>query len=759
MKTLFYLFVILVFSQMVLAQNFPVPSNANHSGGTYSIYRYYDNTITINNLRKALIWVEGFETLQDVSIGQNYDILNNSSFGTQIHDAGYDIVILNFNFNSDDIRRNARVLKDLIGKINQGKPNNEPLVIMGYSMGGLVARYALVEMENQNIDHQTRLYISYDAPHKGAHIPVSVQALAATFNSQTYKNLYPDIATLIDRFNSPAATQMLKFRVPGATGPNQTIPVSTGFTTFFDELNGLNSNGGFPINCQSVGLSLGSWSGIPQRANFDSDGDGKNDFQHSGFPSVYVNFPQDQYSGSTSVWNLNACQAVAAFAFQNFLSTASSTTYPYYSSRSSYLDLQNWVYATYWYRNSSDTQLLPAGAWSNFYNYENDEAIDFVPGSFANTYAQVVNTLNSQIHCSFSYYDNNGFISTVSALAFNTDSDNIFSTDDLFYRIGDDANRLSKTKFADIFAFCGENNSHTDLNTIATDPNLIQWVMNKINGRTTAACYCGSTSVISGPSLVCNTGGTFTMNNLPPGSAVTWSQSSNLSYVSGQGTANYTVSESSGGSGWVNAFVTGSCGASPTVQINVWAGAPSADISTLIYPAGKRGVNPVTLGTGSLYNFKCDPVSSATSFTWVLPSGFSFYSGGTTSSPWINTSSTNGSYTMYCSANNLCGSAWTHNLGITISGGGGGAGPVKFTAYPNPTSSNLTIQVTDSTEGKSLDQPYQLNIMDRFARKVYSIQSSEETFEIPVNNLPPDIYYLNLIYKDVVLQKQIVIKR
>ncbi len=351
MKASIYLVAILAFSQLVVAQNFSVPATANHSGGTYSIYRYYDNTITITNLRKALIWVEGFETLHDVSIKENYDILNSASLGTQIHDAGYDIVILNFNVNSDDIRRNAKVLEDLISMINQGKPNNEPLVMMGYSMGGLVARYALVEMENQNMDHQTRLYISYDAPHKGAHIPVSVQALAATFNSQTYRSLYPDIGTLVDRFNSPAATQMLKFRVPGATGNNQTIPVSTGFTAFFNELNSLNSNGGFPINCQSVGLSLGSWSGIPQRANFDSDGDGKNDFQHSGFPSAYVNFPHDQYSGSTAVWDLNACQVVAGFAFQNFLSTASSVTYPYYSSRSSYLGLQNWVYATYWYRN------------------------------------------------------------------------------------------------------------------------------------------------------------------------------------------------------------------------------------------------------------------------------------------------------------------------------------------------------------------------------------------------------------------------
>jgi len=331
-KSLIPIAIFTVFCNLLNAQNFPILSTANHSGGTFSIYRnQFNNSVTIPNSRKLVIWVEGFEILGSVSIQDNYNIINAGSLASSIHAAGYDIAILNFNNASDQIQRNARLLEDFIIQINSNRTTNDQLVIMGYSMGGLVARYALVELENQNIDHKTRLYISYDAPHKGAHVPASVQSLALTFNSTTYRTLFPELATLLDRFNSPAAQQMLKYRVTNPT-VSQTLTVSPSHTTFFNELNTLNTNGGFPRNCQSVALSLGNWSGTPQRANFDSDGDGRNDFQYSGFPAVYINFPQSSHSGSQSVWNLNTCQAVAAFSFQSFLSTASAISYPYYGS-------------------------------------------------------------------------------------------------------------------------------------------------------------------------------------------------------------------------------------------------------------------------------------------------------------------------------------------------------------------------------------------------------------------------------------------
>jgi hypothetical protein len=42
-------------------------------------------------------------------------------------------------------------------------------------MGGLISRYALNYMEDQNMSHETRLWISFDAPHHGANVPIGFQ--------------------------------------------------------------------------------------------------------------------------------------------------------------------------------------------------------------------------------------------------------------------------------------------------------------------------------------------------------------------------------------------------------------------------------------------------------------------------------------------------------------------------------------------------------------------------------------------------------
>lgn len=54
-------------------------------------------------------------------------------------------------------------------------PDAQETAVLGYSLGGMVSRYALATMENANIDHNVGLYISYETPHKGVFIPQSLQ--------------------------------------------------------------------------------------------------------------------------------------------------------------------------------------------------------------------------------------------------------------------------------------------------------------------------------------------------------------------------------------------------------------------------------------------------------------------------------------------------------------------------------------------------------------------------------------------------------
>ena len=70
------------------------------------------------------------------------------------------------------------VLVKLITFINQNKSTNaEPTKVIGFSMGGVIARYALRYMELNNLTHDVDLYASVDAPHQGATVPRGAQEM------------------------------------------------------------------------------------------------------------------------------------------------------------------------------------------------------------------------------------------------------------------------------------------------------------------------------------------------------------------------------------------------------------------------------------------------------------------------------------------------------------------------------------------------------------------------------------------------------
>jgi triacylglycerol esterase/lipase EstA (alpha/beta hydrolase family) len=78
----------------------------------------------------------------------------------------------------DDIFHNAQLFEEAMERIN-GMRNSihDKNYVIGIGMGGLVARYALKNMEQQGKVHDVCKYISINTPHKGANIPIGLQAL------------------------------------------------------------------------------------------------------------------------------------------------------------------------------------------------------------------------------------------------------------------------------------------------------------------------------------------------------------------------------------------------------------------------------------------------------------------------------------------------------------------------------------------------------------------------------------------------------
>lgn len=245
--------------------------------GEYQIFM--DNTDGVFD--KPIILIDGFDPGDTRDINAIYQTMsfNNGSenLADEARDLGYDVVILNFpvytrngteliDGGTDFIQRNAFVLVELINQINALKVGDEELVIIGPSMGGLVSRYALRYMEQNGIDHETRLWLSFDSPHLGANVPIGIQHL---FNYVAY-GPFGDVTLqeLVDGvLRNPAAKQMLIDHFEGHLLPGDpfefdpTIVLPTGAPNFRDAFQNELDAMGYPQNTRNIAISNGSGSG------------------------------------------------------------------------------------------------------------------------------------------------------------------------------------------------------------------------------------------------------------------------------------------------------------------------------------------------------------------------------------------------------------------------------------------------------------------------------------------------------------------
>ncbi|MGB1307852.1 MAG: T9SS type A sorting domain-containing protein [Oceanihabitans sp.] len=214
-----------------------------------------------------------------------YDLMDfNDGTGTEnladlVREEGFDVIVVNFpgSGGADYIERNAMLLVDLITAINNDPNYNvTENVIIGPSMGGLISRFALNYMENQSLDHKTRLWLSFDSPHHGANVPIGFQH---QFNFLAYGL---DDFTLIGNMNvveiqpiidgmlkSPAARQMLTDQFephldPNASRPDVDFDSSKNLPqkhphnpTFYGIMNALTATG-FPEDLRKISMINGS---------------------------------------------------------------------------------------------------------------------------------------------------------------------------------------------------------------------------------------------------------------------------------------------------------------------------------------------------------------------------------------------------------------------------------------------------------------------------------------------------------------------
>ncbi|MFF8918487.1 esterase/lipase family protein [Streptomyces sp. NPDC015032] len=167
-------------------------------GGTAWVYYGEGNP----GLVRPVIFADGFNTGPS-SLDFCWEIMEFGDYAliSELRRRGHDVILLGFHERSASIPDNSKTAQAAIARAIDERRGDTPLAVGGFSMGGLVTRHALAAMESQDVDHQAALYFSYDSPHRGAWIPIALQAFA-----HYIKDLDSRFS---DQINSPAARQLL----------------------------------------------------------------------------------------------------------------------------------------------------------------------------------------------------------------------------------------------------------------------------------------------------------------------------------------------------------------------------------------------------------------------------------------------------------------------------------------------------------------------------------------------------------------------
>ncbi len=446
---------------------------------------------------KPYIIVEGIDFLNDQDFQAHVDLYNNNvssasnSLLFNLYNNGYDVIILDFDYSGDYIQNNAFLLVELIKHINAIKANTgNNMIVQGYSMGGLVARYALTWMEANLIEHQTRLFITHDTPHKGANFPIGLQELVNDM-TEHMPIAWVGFQTILASFEKsyPGATQMLVYHwshthggtVSGAG--SKALPANKKIN-FFQELYNLNpSDNGYPSKPLRIAVSNGNYSGQLQAGI--TPGDAMLSFnytrtvgtKHYKWPSPLCGSLFD-FNGCDINWGDDYYRGTARYGFTGYTATEN---FEFYTS--GIADFGNLGTRTYYPLSGSGSQNFSTE------NYDYDRAPgSYLPSFFLTIVEDAIKTgLTSDV-----YINPNPpcFIATTSALDLNMPINSTF----------DPNNSRCFTNFDYIFANSSANLHHFELAPLAKNFIMTHVLVNEVPNRPIA--YQGYDLVIPNNTIV-----------------------------------------------------------------------------------------------------------------------------------------------------------------------------------------------------------------------------------------------------------------
>jgi len=739
----------------------------------------YAQSNSTGQIRKPLIVVEGF----DLNDGYNYaSFWGSLKFDENVRQAitlnddldniaEYDIIFLNLHNATDYIQRNAFLLERVITVVNGRKTLyngvRQQNVIIGLSMGGVIARYALKDMENTGIPHETRLFIAHDAPFKGANIPVGFQAavqhlgpfkiLGIGGQGQVfirYDDLIPEVANLLQTFNSPAAKQLIIQRYDLNTVSGALTASNSDYTNFQNELNNL----GWPANCRTAVVANGSCNGTrtftTSNANFFTiAGDRNMNYfgalwrslaltvggiltptslltggpgrpQPNAF-ALFWEFPVTSLSTKTSIGLDFSCNAIPNSG------TAQIYKGQIYSKKKVlgiFNITSNFVNLT----SNSQTSMIPLdNAPGGTYDLEKfglDPAV--ISAQLPNFFqGYITTTINQSAFC---------FVPTVSSIAHNSASSAWFDA------VCGTAECTSASEIAD-FYLQNSNQLHISYTQANGD-----WIMQRQDPAFSCAKIC-QVGVINGIDPLCTTS-TYTLTGVPSNTNVVWSLNpSNYGTVTpGVPSTSASITKTSSGIVTITAAINNSCTVNNSVSRTIrFGGYSSSD-----YPVS----GPSFACQNQTLYFNTNTLPGATNYAWFWPSDWTYQSGQGT--PYLTVSTSYGS----------SGAVGVRVANACDAGGSPGIKYVQvnscgffYSASPNPSTGDVTISTTEpgmAATAKNQNKIYKIKVVDQAGniKRQYAYTNGVTNANISLSNLIAGVYTIQA-YNGTEWSNQQVVKK
>ncbi len=667
---------------------------------------------------------------------------------------GYDVVIVNhpnhwyngfkIDGGADYIERNALTHVQLYQKLNlilSQNNSSEELVIVGPSMGGQISRYALAYMEQHEIPHNTRLWVSVDSPHLGANIPLGLQTLLNLLKDVTGSVAAIDFVD--NQLGSAAARQQLIEQYSGATnnqlnqnwldGRTQSQGFSQNkgrpiFINYYNNLfnNGLPGSNGYPQNLRKIAIANGS---LKNKRLFDNPFEANSpEFTGSTFPDNFAN---------------HGVQSLKIEGFTNILGhTATMESYMMPNTNSSHKvaffkkKMIFWNYFDRYVTNNNSRGNLDniPGGWFPSQRDLADSVINSTPcewmiGQFC------INDWNVE-----ALKHVNSFIPVISALGFQNPD----------FNWNADLNRnLVCTNEIPFDSYYGpkKNEQHTSFTE-----ESVEWLLEELAGSPQPPTVYFNASNLMGPDAVCQSDlVTYEFDSCTPQAVQQWQVSNGLQIITSDDLSVTVKNNTSANkSGWIKAIFS-----NQVVQKNLWLGRPTV-------PEFLTG--PEVVETGAVVTYNGGIAEGATSYEWWLPYPFEIQNPYNTSSPYWQIYPNAGRTTQVFTGNGGIG-GYVQLMGVNSCGNGdaailsvehgqGGGGGQQLPVYPFPNTSDDAFNLDFSTYPSGT---YEIYIYDVYSNMMYQGNSSNIEKTISTLDMNEGTYFLHIHIDGEILQYQLII--